>query len=125
MTVTEAEKELLLQAAEQLEGSLQIRPDQGVLTVLSPDEARTISSVLREAAEGWRPIETAPVEGRFLVPSARDPDELRTVIRFRHPRFSGYVIEQRTGIFWRPKWWMPCPPPPATETTKTEEPRHD
>lgn len=75
-----------------------------------PETERALAAFLREAVSPWRPIETAPAEGRFLVPSARDHNEIRTVVRFRHPTFSNCVIEERTGLHWYPKWWMSCPP---------------
>ena len=53
---SEAEKELLLRVAERMDKALKFYSKP---IIVSRDDARIISRVLREAAaEGWRPIET-------------------------------------------------------------------
>lgn len=74
----------------------------------------TISRVLREAAEGWRPIETAPKDG--------------TRVLLFGPRTDGSGNYQDVGGWWRNNWrpfeddycafnhphyWRPLPSPPS------------
>ena len=61
---TETNKELLLRVADWLD---LFSVGTGENCDLDPEEARTISRVLREAEEGWKPIETAPHEVVVLL----------------------------------------------------------
>lgn len=126
---SETEKELLLRVADECHAEATLRINgywstAAFLRKCTPEQFEIISRVLREAAEGWRPIETAPADAKFLAPSANG-EEIWTVQIFDHPRRGRCVINGRTGLVWKASVWMPIPPPPATETTKTEEPRHD
>lgn len=83
----------------------------------------TISRVLREAAEEWRPIgEEARQAGRILL-GWRPFGNVREHIELGwwSARDLAWVNTYGRPFSGEPDVWMPLPPPPATETTKTEE----
>lgn len=119
---SETEKELLLRVAGELDDALSSPAFPRPTMSLSQDEARTISRVLREAAERWRPIETAP-HGEIVLLAWKDSflPQWSFEVGFashgtRYP--TGYSSVSQHG---QATHWRPLPPPPATETTKTEE----
>lgn len=91
----------------------------------------TISRVLREAADGgWRPIETAPKDGTLLILTNGGwvKEGWWSTSIWLGRKGPGWVIDdERECGFTQDDvtHWRPLPPPPATETTKTEEPRND
>lgn len=81
----------------------------GIRRVLT-EQRNTISRVLREAAEGWRPIETAPKQGEYLVyqPEHRAG---RALLSAR------ICFNDQTGAVRKNTHWRPLPTPPS-ETGK-------
>ena len=72
------------------------------------------------APSGWRPMKTAPKDGRVIL--GRWSDEDIATIAYR----DGSWIWTMDGDGWRdnlgPGHWMPLPPPPA-DTTPQEDKR--
>lgn len=89
------------------------------------------------APETWRPIETAPKDGRFILAyqpkeDALPPDPEVAVVQWFEPRWPRFeeqpelgedifrrVIDTSEGYWsggpcdpWRATHWMPLPPPP-------------
>lgn len=125
----------------ELHQTIQLELQRIIASAMQHPEA---SRVLREAAEGWRPIETAP-DGRIILmyrvtgieddgrvsnweiatgfipygtknPFEPDSENYLNII------FDGRRLKSYESL---PRLFKHIPPPPATETTKTEEPRHD
>lgn len=135
--MAETEKELLLRVAHGLEtralGWKENWP--ALLPQITVAEACTISRVLRDAAEGPRYFLGRDNDGHwYIVPVAmaaeweawsaipEDDERAWDAPEFAH-RFGGAPC---LVTFTTPHLeGRPLPPPPATETTKTEEPRHD
>ena len=107
----------------------------------------TISRVLREAAEGLRPISEAKKDGTIIWAKMRDDiypvlqPEREDLARWngvqvplRHPGLAedgfdiGWSIAAPVGNGGFPdEWiegWRRLPPPPSTEATNSQEPRH-
>lgn len=82
----------------------------------------TISRVLRDAAaEGWRPIETAPSTGdHVLVFGGRhvEPEYVRS-------DGDWWRMRVREGSTQQPTHWRPLPPPPSEAATLSQETRND
>ncbi len=74
---------------------------------------------LREAADGWRPIESAPKDGTSLLLACTDWPH-STVLGKPIPVKVGGNIGKGWEIFgasWQPTHWMPLPAPPAALRT--------
>ena len=64
-------------------------------------------------AEGWRPIETAPKEGVFLVYMPDGAAKQRIQVASWHPNVR--VVGGRFDFDCKPvTHWMPLPPPPTS-----------
>ena len=109
--MTEEERKLALMFAQRLdEGAGHAEAQDLILCFKSftIDEARALTTILREAAEGWRPIASAPDDGRLIWTLRKG--------------FVEAELRQADGQFWRrervgPDFWLPCnlPAPPAEE----------
>lgn len=129
---SETDKDLLLRVAKHLSAET---PFFRKAFSMTHAEARTISRALREAAEGWRPIETAPKHtliciwitgaevlgrkwcadaGEFWANCYYDSicDEWRTSRPSGHLR----AVPARFVTHWRP-----LPPPPSEGATQSLE----
>lgn len=148
---SEAEKELLLRVAGELEAA-KVRPTWEPLPfgalVLYGGELDTISRVLREAAEGWRPISEAKKDGTTIWAKMRDDiypalrperEDLAcwngVQIPLRHPGLAengfdiGWSVAAPVGRGGFPDEWIeafqPLPPPPSEAATLSQETRND
>lgn len=77
----------------------------------------TISRVLREAADGWRPIETAPRDGTEIMLSGITPgtsNRWQGVGAWWHDDWRDDEENNMFG-FHAPSHWRPLPPPPSPE----------
>lgn len=144
---SETDKELLLRVAGGIDGDMDYRQNNrfvsadGLVTRLVIDpitiaEARTIARVLREAAEGWRPISEAKKDGTIIWAKLRDDiypvlkpsrdDLLRwngVQIPLRHPGVAedgfdiGWGVAAPVGVGGFPDEWVegfrPLPSPPS------------
>jgi hypothetical protein len=140
---SEAEKELLLRVADCVDRNIEnedCHDGRNFVDIcditLSISEARTISRVLREAAEGWRPISEAKKDGTIIWAKLRDDiypvlkpsrdDLLRwngVQIPLRHPGVAeygfdiGWGVAAPVGVGGFPDEWVegfrPLPSPPS------------
>jgi hypothetical protein len=62
--------------------------------------------------DGWRTIESAPRDGKFLAWHSGF-NEARTVERFNMLDKPDTVINGASGKFFRAKWWRPLPAAPG------------
>jgi hypothetical protein len=135
VTVTEAEKELLLRVAGALDSDASGLSPDGDFTLtpsfgLTVAEMITISRVLREAAEGWSfDVGSIPRDDTVLVcvePTAKNNTRKRD--RSVLPAYvdeDGRICDSGTwkpdpglqGEYWRTVAWRPLPLPPS-ETGK-------
>ena len=110
--MTEEERKLALMFAQRLEANAAHSEAQKFtvcnLGTLKNEDARALATILREAAEGWRPIASAPDDGRLIWTLRKG--------------FVEAELRQADGQFWRrervgPDFWLPCnlPAPPAEE----------
>jgi len=80
------------------------------------DSARAAIQALDEArGDGWRTIESAPRDGKFLAWHSGF-NEARTVERFNMLDKPDTVINGASGKFFRAKWWRPLPAAPGAGT---------
>ncbi|MFG1260086.1 hypothetical protein V5F79_22420 [Xanthobacter flavus] len=115
MTVTEAE--LLLGLSEYLDayaGALEAsgRDRKARLPMYTAPEARTIARVLREAAEGWRPISEATGTGPILGLQTTPGDNENMVGTCRPYDANGTRIWIGLGGLM-PDYFLPLPAPPS------------
>lgn len=115
---SETDKELLLRVAANCADEARSRREFGgvsamLLRGLSSSELDTIARVLREAAEGWRPIETAP-HGEIVLMAWKDSflPQWSFEVGFashgtRYPTGYSSVSQHGQATHWRP---LPSPP---------------
>lgn len=113
---------LALVIAGQIDGWLQRHQAAGEDGLLvSAEGLQRISTALRdaereieEARAGWRPIETAPKDGRDIL--VRMPDWCGPQYQYK---VTHWITSKSAGGFWdgiysvEPKLWTPIPAPPA------------
>jgi hypothetical protein len=62
----------------------------------------------------WRPIDTAPRDGTFLLLFAASGDAVSAICPFQVARWTHDSWESEDSrLIERPTHWMPLPPPPA------------
>lgn len=117
MTVTEAEKELLLRVAAKIDADLGLpthEPEPYVVLTLFGAEARTIARVLREAAEEWRPIDDRALNGDPYLICRPGGTVWKASYRYVGPRAGTRWESYGLGpVPFNPTYYMDLPLPPS------------
>ena len=79
-----------------------------------------------EAAQAWRPIETAPKDGTLVIVGAPGYASVSARWGWESPWIDGWWCDghrsDAVGPEFTPTHWMPLPPPPGHQDTTKEGP---
>lgn len=81
------------------------------------DYRKTALAVLSKRESGWRPIETAPKDGTFVL-TALESGYLLVLQYCANNYWRRHVMDDK-GL-WNPTHWMPLPNPPTNEIEDQE-----